>query len=38
MTGGIYDIDTKVWETWSKKRYLVNNLLVVGFHNMKTIK
>lgn len=38
MTGGIYDIDTKVWETWSKKRYLVNNLLVLGFHNKKTIK
>ena len=38
MTGGIYDIDTKVWETWSKKRYLVNNLLVLGFYNKKTIK
>lgn len=38
MTGGIYDIDTKVWETWSKKRYLVNNILVLGFHNKKTIK
>lgn len=38
MTTGIYNIDTKVWETWSKKRYLVNNLLVLGFHNKKTIK
>ena len=38
MTTEIYNIDTKVWETWSKKRYLVNNLLVLGFYNKKTIK
>lgn len=38
MTTGIYNIDDKIWDSWSQKRYMVNNLLVLSFHNKKTIK
>lgn len=37
MIIGIYEIDDKIWNTLTKQKYAVNNLLVLGFKNEKTI-
>lgn len=37
MTEGYYYIDDKIWDTISKKRYLTNNILVLGFVNKRVI-
>lgn len=37
MTIGIYEIEEKIWNNLTKQKYAVNNLLVLGFKNEKTI-
>ena len=37
MTTGIYEIEEKIWNNLTKQKYSVNNLLVLGFKNEKTI-
>lgn len=37
MITGIYEIEEKIWNNLTKQKYAVNNLLVLGFKNEKTI-
>lgn len=37
MTIVIYEIEEKIWNNLTKQKYAVNNLLVLGFKNEKTI-
>lgn len=37
MKTAIYTIDDKIWDTYVKQKYSVNNLLVLGFKTVKTI-
>ena len=37
MTTAIYTIDDKIWNTYVKQKYSINNLLVLGFKTVKTI-
>lgn len=37
MNTGIYEIEEKIWNNLTKQKYAVNNLLVLGFKNEKTI-
>ena len=38
MTTSIYTIDDKIWNTYARQKYAVNNLLVLGFKTVKTIE
>ena len=38
MTTSIYTIDDKIWNTYARQKYAVNNLLVLGFKTVKSIE
>lgn len=37
MKNYIFEVDQKIWDIWSKKKFSKNNVLVLGFNNPKVV-
>lgn len=37
MKNDIFEVDQKIWDIWSKKKFSKNNILVLGFNNPRAV-
>lgn len=37
MKNDIFEVDQKIWDIWSKKKFSKNNILVLGFNNPRIV-